>query len=1003
MINNLIGRPSEQWRRTQVVLVILFWLWRLLKGDRNGLRFWYIKSINRRLKRFTPYQIIVATLTTLYAIRHFDALLGLQAPEPLAHLYSRSYYRATWLSNALDAGFATAMSIRKPKWLKDLAGPVFGLYYLFWTAEADEKIRAVTFLGRPRCRIVREVLLPRPKSSKYTKPISCLMFFDGTQEELEACTELVMDFPGGAFVFMTPRDHEERLRWWAKEGNKKVILSVNYGKSPEYPFPWAIDEAFDLYNILLETNGRLLGIQSDNLNILLAGDSAGGNIVTVVMFKILESEVPLKHPVGIVLTYPALDFNFTSWMSDENLEVLRTEQSSVDLASLFESKDHLAHKSPLSVTCDVPEKNIPRRKSWSNQLSHWASSNSLSNLGSVSPKAPYSAGAQIASATVMQAPSKSTSSLRYDSNSPKRRRLLSFVDDPPKFDFEVNEQDVLNIDTTDTSESDKGSEFTSDSQKPLYERVIAEPNEHVRRELQKELQKEHMKANERIRSKKKEPIGTRLTMTSRSGFFNDRIIPPSVMRACALLYIGPKNRPDFKTDYYISPILAPSHLLEQFPTTLIICGERDPFVDDSLIFAGRLRKAKLARQAAAMNEQNNFNSSNEMMTPTDGLGLNIPQPKGDHLEDHIVHEDEDDWVHLRIIEGMSHGFLQMTGVFKESLLIVKKMNQWIEESFLHALEKENAENAEKERLEREKKDVSENLPNQSRKGSEHEYEEPLVFSTKKAATLSTVFSEPPTQIHTPNNDQLSQLRVPPRAHSKPHQKRTQSTPPPLVIKTQSSDRRKSFEKEKKKEEMNNLLLTEAEVLRRRRLEAVMGMVGSSVDLPPLETAINCGVTAISRTTESVDEASKLLSIALTKFRHITDDYAREYYEKAFNWDEIELPLDVEKEFYCVVFRSRRKPDVDTDLYTADRLAHEEAVEASQGNLLMYWFGSASTETRECLATCIWSSRSWAQRTSKLPKHVQAAKLSKDVYESFELERYSLIKKLGTRKLILRKL
>lgn len=196
-------------------------------------------------------------------------------------------------------------------------------------------------------------------------------------------------------------------------------------------------------------------------------------------------------------------------------------------------------------------------------------------------------------------------------------------------------------------------------------------------------------------------------------------------------------------------------------------------------------------------------------------------------------------------------------------------------------------------------------------------------------------------------------------------------------------------------------------------------VGSSVDLPPLETAINCGVTAISRTTESVDEASKLLSIALTKFRHITDDYARECYEKAFNWNEIELPLDVEKEFYCVVFRSRRKPDVDTDLYTADRLAHEEAVEASQGNLLMYCkyitfmgeisltknlgFGSASTETRECLATCIWSSRSWAQRTSKLPKHVQAAKLSMDVYESFELERYSLIKKLGTRKLILRKL
>ncbi|TIA84979.1 hypothetical protein E3P99_04102 [Wallemia hederae] len=181
------------------------------------------------------------------------------------------------------------------------------------------------------------------------------------------------------------------------------------------------------------------------------------------------------------------------------------------------------------------------------------------------------------------------------------------------------------------------------------------------------------------------------------------------------------------------------------------------------------------------------------------------------------------------------------------------------------------------------------------------------------------------------------------------------------------------------------------------------VAGSSVDLPPLETAINCGVTAISRPTESVDEASKELSRALLNFKHITDNYARQPYEEAFNWDDIELSEDIEKEFYCVAFRSRRKPDVDMDLYTADRLAHEEAVEASQGNLLMYWFGSATDDTRECLATCIWSSQSWAQRTAKLPKHVQAAKLSREVYESFQLERYRLIKTLGTRKLRLERI
>ncbi|EOQ99896.1 hypothetical protein J056_001438 [Wallemia ichthyophaga EXF-994] len=174
--------------------------------------------------------------------------------------------------------------------------------------------------------------------------------------------------------------------------------------------------------------------------------------------------------------------------------------------------------------------------------------------------------------------------------------------------------------------------------------------------------------------------------------------------------------------------------------------------------------------------------------------------------------------------------------------------------------------------------------------------------------------------------------------------------------------------------------------------------GNPVDLPPLETAIDFGVTAISQTTESIDEASKLLSRALASFKHVTDDYATLPYEVSFNWDEIELPEDLEKEYYCVVFRSKRKADVDPDLYTADRLAHEEAVVASQGNLLMYWFGSAKADTRECLATCIWSSQSWAKRASKLPKHVQAAKLSKDAYESFQLERFRLIKPLGTRKL-----
>jgi len=48
----------------------------------------------------------------------------------------------------------------------------------------------------------------------------------------------------------------------------------------------------------------------------------------------------------------------------------------------------------------------------------------------------------------------------------------------------------------------------------------------------------------------------------------------------ALLYIGPRNAPDLHSDYHISPIFAPAHMLARFPPVYMSCGERDPLVDD---------------------------------------------------------------------------------------------------------------------------------------------------------------------------------------------------------------------------------------------------------------------------------------------------------------------------------------------------------------------------------------------------------------------------------------
>jgi hypothetical protein len=132
------------------------------------------------LERFSPWQIIVSTLTAVYAARNLDKITGfggksreryhqlihlirawnIAAPEPLARLvspcpllvfdsaitigiqYSPSYYRATWIAIGLDAGFATAASIR-PKWLKDFCSILFSIYYIIYANEADEKVLLV--------------------------------------------------------------------------------------------------------------------------------------------------------------------------------------------------------------------------------------------------------------------------------------------------------------------------------------------------------------------------------------------------------------------------------------------------------------------------------------------------------------------------------------------------------------------------------------------------------------------------------------------------------------------------------------------------------------------------------------------------------------------------------------------------------------------------------------------------------------------------------------------
>ncbi|KAL2872756.1 CLN3 protein-domain-containing protein [Aspergillus lucknowensis] len=583
-LDHVLGRPSTKFRKVQVLAVFLFWSFYLFKGNRHGPP--GVRGISSRLtQKLSAWQTTVIVILWLYLSRNFAKIVGLECPEPLANLYSRSFFRATWITTALDAGFWTAMKVR-PNWLRDFASLGCTAYYLLAAEQADDKVRrvratltlehmrvswnkgttpylwALAALVRPRLMRYppRAIRIPRPHQSVYHEPTNAWLYFDGPLSALRDQTCLILDIPGGGFVSMTPRHSEDRLLAWAGK-TKLPILSLNYKKAPEYPYPYALNECYDVYHSIITTRGRCLGLSGDAPpRIILTGDSAGANLAVGTALMVLQSsssgassaqaQGSLPGPAGLVLAYPALNMKIESWMTEEQMALIQERSTS---------------------------QSVRRRKDTDYQR-----------------LTPYAT------------PGTSFDNFRQDSPIP--------VEDLEAETFPEEASDAV---------VDEDKRATPETEAAYH------PNTQPKK------------------------IQTRLAVSSMISYVNDRILSPEMMRAMIILYIGPHNRPDFNTDYLLSPVLAPEALLAQFPKTYILTGERDPLVDDTVVFAGRLRQAKLRR----------FQERQELGLEKSHRAFN-----------------EKDHVEVSLLPGVSHGFMQMAGFFPDSWKHINRCATWIQNS-----------------------------------------------------------------------------------------------------------------------------------------------------------------------------------------------------------------------------------------------------------------------------------------------------------------------------------
>lgn len=150
-------------------------------------------------------------------------------------------------------------------------------------------------------------LIPRPEGPVATEDIE----LDGAVGPIRARTyrvpgaadprPLVVWFHGGGWVVCDLDTHDALCRRLCL-GSGAVVLSVDYRLAPEHRFPAAADDGAAASRWAF-ANARALG--ADPGRVVLAGDSAGGNVAAAAALRLRDEGGP--RAAGQLLVYPVTD------------------------------------------------------------------------------------------------------------------------------------------------------------------------------------------------------------------------------------------------------------------------------------------------------------------------------------------------------------------------------------------------------------------------------------------------------------------------------------------------------------------------------------------------------------------------------------------------------------------------------------------------------------------------------------------------------------------------
>jgi len=175
-----------------------------------------------------------------------------------------------------------------------------------------------TFEGEVKDNVlIKDITVPSHLDNEPI-PVTLISPFPHDQNKDSIKLPILFFFHGGGFVYGTGKRSIDILTKIAKEIGS-LVLSVDYRRSPEHPFPLPVEDCFSVLRWISTAQGQQKLRETslypvfDLHRVVLSGESAGANLAAVVsiMARDRSKELPGVKIVQQALIYPCIQPHFT--------------------------------------------------------------------------------------------------------------------------------------------------------------------------------------------------------------------------------------------------------------------------------------------------------------------------------------------------------------------------------------------------------------------------------------------------------------------------------------------------------------------------------------------------------------------------------------------------------------------------------------------------------------------------------------------------------------------